>query len=242
VAHPRGDLHQQGGARDASPHRELLGQPVGAMWVGTFHGLAHRLLRAHWKEAGLPQGFQILDSDDQLRLVKRLIREMNLDDAKWPPRQAQWFINQAERRGSARRAPRPRRRSLPAPDDRDLSRLRGGVPACRKCRFRRAAAACARAVARSTRLAGHYRERFGAILVDEFQDTNSIQYAWLRLLAGDADKLFVVGDDDQSIYGWRGARVENIQDFQTHYPNRPGLCGWSRTIARPATSSRRPTR
>jgi DNA helicase-2/ATP-dependent DNA helicase PcrA len=197
---------------------ELLGQPAGAMWVGTFHGLAHRLLRAHWNEAGLPQGFQILDSDDQLRLVKRLVREMNLDDAKWPPRQAQWFINQQKDEGL-------RADHL---DD-------GGDPYQRQmiAIYRAYEAACRRAgsvdfaelLLRAHELwrdqpdlLGHYRERFGAILVDEFQDTNSIQYAWMRLLAGDADKLFVVGDDDQSIYGWRGARVENIQDFQTHYP------------------------
>ena len=195
----------------------LLGQPVGGMWVGTFHGLAHRLLRAHWQDAGLPQGFQILDSDDQQRLVKRIIREMNLDDGKWPPRQAQWFINKQKDEGL-------RAEHLD----------HGGDPYQRQmiAIYREYEAACQRAgsvdfaelLLRAHELwrdrpdvLQHYRERFGAILVDEFQDTNSIQYAWLRLLAGDSDKLFVVGDDDQSIYGWRGARVENIQDFQVHY-------------------------
>ena len=198
---------------------DLLGQPVGGMWVGTFHGLAHRLLRAHWQEAGLPQGFQILDSDDQQRLVKRIIREMNLDDSKWPPRQAQWFINKQKDEG------------LRA-DHLD----HGGDPYQRQmiAIYREYEAACQRAgsvdfaelLLRAHELwrdrpdvLAHYRERFAAILVDEFQDTNSIQYAWLRLLAGEQDRLFVVGDDDQSIYGWRGARVENIQDFQAHYPN-----------------------
>ena len=197
----------------------LLGQPVGGMWVGTFHGLAHRLLRAHWQEAGLPQGFQILDSDDQQRLVKRIIREMNLDDSKWPPRQAQWFINKQKDEGL-------RAEHLD----------HGGDPYQRQmiAIYREYEAACRRAgsvdfaelLLRAHELwrdrpdvLAHYRERFGAILVDEFQDTNSIQYAWLRLLAGSAQKLFVVGDDDQSIYGWRGARVENIQDFQSHYPD-----------------------
>jgi DNA helicase-2/ATP-dependent DNA helicase PcrA len=197
----------------------LLGQPVGGMWVGTFHGLAHRLLRAHWQEAGLPQGFQIIDSDDQQRLVRRLIRELNLDDSKWPPRQVQWFINKQKDEGL-------RAAHL---DD-------GGDPYQRQmiAIYRAYEAACQRAgsvdfaelLLRAHELwrdrpnvLAHYRERFGAMLVDEFQDTNSIQYAWLRLLAGDADRLFVVGDDDQSIYGWRGARVENIQDFQAHYPN-----------------------
>ena len=197
----------------------LLGQPVGGMWVGTFHGLAHRLLRAHWQEAGLPQGFQILDADDQQRLVKRIIREMNLDDSKWPPRQAQWFINKQKDEGL-------RAEHLD----------HGGDPYQRQmiAIYREYEAACRRAgsvdfaelLLRAHELwrdrpdvLAHYRERFGAILVDEFQDTNSIQYAWLRLLAGSAQKLFVVGDDDQSIYGWRGARVENIQDFQSHYPD-----------------------
>jgi DNA helicase II / ATP-dependent DNA helicase PcrA len=196
----------------------LLGQPVGGMWVGTFHGLAHRLLRAHWQEAGLAQGFQILDSDDQQRLVRRIIREMGLDDAKWPPRQAQWFINQQKDEGL-------RADHLDA----------GGDPYQRQmiAIYREYEAACRRAGSvdfaelllrahelwrdRADILQG-YRERFGAILVDEFQDTNSIQYAWLRLLTGDRDRLFVVGDDDQSIYGWRGARVENIRDFQRHFP------------------------
>jgi len=198
---------------------ELLGQPVGGMWVGTFHGLAHRLLRAHWQEAGLPQGFQILDSDDQFRLVKRIIRELNLDDSKWPPRQVQWFINNNKDEG------------LRA-DHLD----HGGDPYQRQmiAIYREYEAACQRAgvvdfaelLLRAHELwrdrpdiLQHYQERFGAILVDEFQDTNSIQYAWLRLLAGGRNNLFVVGDDDQSIYGWRGARVENIQDFQTHYPD-----------------------
>ncbi|MCB1790972.1 MAG: DNA helicase II, partial [Gammaproteobacteria bacterium] len=196
-----------------------LGQPVGGMWVGTFHGLAHRLLRAHWQEAGLPQGFQILDSDDQQRLVKRIVREMNLDEAKWPPRQAQWFINKQKDEG------------LRA-DHLD----HGGDPYQRQmiAIYRAYEQACQRAgsvdfaelLLRAHELwrdrpdiLQHYQQRFGAILVDEFQDTNAIQYAWLRLLAGKNDKLFVVGDDDQSIYGWRGARVENIQDFQAHHPN-----------------------
>ena len=199
----------------------LLGQPVGGMWVGTFHGLAHRLLRAHWQEAGLPQGFQILDSDDQLRLVKRILREMNIDDAKWPPRQAQWFINQQKDEGL--RA---------AHLDADGDPYRRQMIAI----YREYEAACQRGgsvdfaelLLRAHELwrdrpdvLQHYRERFQAILVDEFQDTNAIQYAWLRLLAGDKDRLFVVGDDDQSIYGWRGARVENIQDFQRHHPSAP---------------------
>jgi len=195
-----------------------LGMPMGGMWVGTFHGLAHRLLRAHWQEANLPQGFQILDSDDQFRMIKRIVRELNLDDSKWPPRQVQWFINNNKDEG--RRA-----------DHLDAA----GDPYQRQmiALYREYEQACQRAgvvdfaelLLRAHELwrdrpdvLQHYRERFSAVLVDEFQDTNSIQYAWLRMLSGEQHKLFVVGDDDQSIYGWRGARVENIQEFQTHYP------------------------
>jgi DNA helicase-2/ATP-dependent DNA helicase PcrA len=197
----------------------LLEQPVGGMWVGTFHGLAHRLLRAHWQEAGLPKNFQILNADDQQRMIKRIIREMNLDDAKWPPRQAQWFINNQKDEGH-----RPQHLS----DDGDPYRrqmikiYQAYEEACN----RTGSIDFAELLLRAHELwrdnpdvLAHYRERFAHILVDEFQDTNTIQYAWLRLLAGNDDKLFVVGDDDQSIYGWRGARVENIRDFEKHYPN-----------------------
>ncbi|WP_456376748.1 DNA helicase II [Thiolapillus sp.] len=198
---------------------ELLGFPAGGMWVGTFHGLAHRLLRAHWEEAKLPKGFQILDADDQLRMVKRVIRELNLDDAKWPPRQAQWFINEQKDEG---------RRPQHLEDSGDLWQRQmiriytGYQAACERA----GAVDFAELLLRAHELwrdrpdvLQHYQERFAHVLVDEFQDTNAIQYAWLRLLAGDRDNLFVVGDDDQSIYGWRGARVENIQDFPRHFPD-----------------------
>lgn len=197
---------------------DLLGQPLGGMWVGTFHGLAHRLLRAHWKEAGLPQSFQILDSDDQFRLIKRLLKSLDLDEARWPPRQIQWFINGKKDEGL-------RAQHL---DD-------GGDPYQRQMirLYAEYQAACERGgmvdfaelLLRAHELwrdrpdvLQHYQERFHHVLVDEFQDTNTIQYAWLRLLSGARNNLFVVGDDDQSIYGWRGARVENLQSLQSHYP------------------------
>ncbi len=196
----------------------LLGQPAGGMWVGTFHGLAHRLLRAHWQEAGLPQGFQILDSDDQFRLIRRIVREMNLDDSKWPPRQVQWFINQQKdeslRAGHLDHGGDPYQRQM-------IAIYREYEAACQRAGVVDFAELLLRAHELwrdRPDILHHYRERFGAILVDEFQDTNAIQYAWLRLLAGERDNLFVVGDDDQSIYGWRGARVENIRDFQQHFP------------------------
>jgi DNA helicase-2/ATP-dependent DNA helicase PcrA len=196
----------------------LLGQPVGGMWVGTFHGLAHRLLRAHWQEAGLPQGFQILDSDDQQRLVKRVVRELDLDEAKWPPRQAQWFINQHKDEGL-----RPQHLDDAGdPFQRQMIRI---YVAYEEARQRGGSVDFAELLLRAhelwrdrPELLANYQQRFAHILVDEFQDTNAIQYAWLRLLAGARDNLFVVGDDDQSIYGWRGARVENIRDFQQDYP------------------------
>ncbi len=197
---------------------QLLGQPVGGMWVGTFHGLAHRLLRAHWQDAGLPKAFQILDSDDQHRLIKRIIREMNLDDAKWPPRQAQWFINKQKDEG--RRA-----QHLDDGDDHHLRQMIAIYRNYQEACDRAGAVDFAELLLKAHELLRdrndilhHYRERFSHILVDEFQDTNSIQYAWLRLLSGERDNLFVVGDDDQSIYGWRGAKVENIRHFQRDYP------------------------
>ncbi|MET0067036.1 MAG: DNA helicase II [Candidatus Thiodiazotropha sp.] len=195
----------------------LLGQPLGGMWVGTFHGLAHRLLRAHWKEAGLPQSFQILDSDDQFRLIKRLLKSLDLDEARWPPRQVQWFIN--GRKDEGLRAEHM--------DD-------GGDPFQQQMIriYREYQASCERGgqvdfaelLLRAHELwrdrpdlLQHYQSRFKNVLVDEFQDTNAIQYAWLRLLSSPDNHLFVVGDDDQSIYGWRGARVENLQNFQNQH-------------------------
>jgi DNA helicase-2/ATP-dependent DNA helicase PcrA len=197
----------------------LLQQPTGGLWVGTFHGLAHRLLRAHWAEAQLPQGFQILDADDQLRLIKRLLREANLDDTRWPPRQVQRFINRNKDEGlrpqhlDAGRDPY-QQQMISLYDSYEAACQRAGVVDFAELLLR------AHELWRDhADILQHYRQRFGAVLVDEFQDTNAVQYAWLRLLAGTDDKLFVVGDDDQSIYGWRGAKVENIQAFQTHYPH-----------------------
>ncbi|TBV04394.1 DNA helicase II [Phytopseudomonas dryadis] len=198
---------------------EVLGQSPAGMWVGTFHGLAHRLLRAHWQEAGLAENFQILDSDDQQRLVKRVIRELGLDEQRWPPRQAQWFINGQKDEGI-------RPQGIQASGDLFLATMRGIYEAYE--------AACARAGVidfselllraldlwrNNDGLLKHYQKRFRHILVDEFQDTNAVQYAWLRLLARGGDSLMVVGDDDQSIYGWRGAKIENIQQFCDDFPN-----------------------
>jgi len=196
----------------------ILGLPVGGMWVGTFHGLAHRFLRAHWQDAGLPQQFQILDSDDQLRLVKRTLKALELDESRWPPRQVQGFINKQKDEGL-----RPQhiddagdfylRRMTEVYREYEAACARGGMVDFAELLLR------AHELLRDRPdILHHYRERFRHILVDEFQDTNAIQYAWLRLLSQGRDNLFLVGDDDQSIYGWRGAKVENIHSVQRDCP------------------------
>ena len=191
----------------------MLGRPVGGMWVGTFHGLAHRLLRAHWRDAGLREDFQILDSDDQLRCIRRVLRDLDLDEQRWPPRQAQGFIN-------ARKDEGLRAEHLEEQSDWLMERMRSIYSAYQEMCERTGVVDFAELLLRCHELfrdrddvLAHYRERFRHVLVDEFQDTNTIQYAWLRLLAGSEGSLCCVGDDDQSVYGWRGARIENIQQF-----------------------------
>jgi DNA helicase-2/ATP-dependent DNA helicase PcrA len=195
----------------------LLGVSTRGMWVGTFHGLSHRLLRTHWREAGLPEAFQILDSDDQYRLVRRVLRGLELDEARWPPRQTQWFINARKDEGL-----RPHQlEDTGDPISRQLVRIYSAYEgACQRAGLIDFAELLLRSLEllrNDAQLLAHYRERFRHILVDEFQDTNAIQYAWLRLLAGDKIPIFAVGDDDQSIYGWRGAKIENIQSFSRDY-------------------------
>ena len=197
----------------------LMGAPLRGMWVGTFHGLAHRLLRAHWQDAKLNQNFQILDGDDQLRLVKRVIASLNLDEKKWPARQAVWFINAQKDEGL-----RPHhiedygdlyiKTHLQIYAAYEAACERGGMVDFAELLLR-----AHELWLHNPRLLAHYQQRFSQLLVDEFQDTNTIQYAWLRLLAGDRNNLLVVGDDDQSIYGWRGAKIENIQKFATDFPS-----------------------
>ena len=197
----------------------LLEMPVRGMWVGTFHGIAHRLLRTHWQEAKLPQNFQILDGDDQLRLVKRIIANLDLDEKKWPARQAVYFINGQKDEGL-----RPHN----IEDFGDLylkthlEIYRAYEDACQRGGMVDFAELLLRAHElwlNNPELLSHYQRRFQHLLVDEFQDTNTIQYAWIRVLAGGKDNILVVGDDDQSIYGWRGAKIENIQKFTSDFPN-----------------------
>ncbi|RLT95047.1 DNA helicase II [Ketobacter sp.] len=191
----------------------LLRAPSGSMWVGTFHGLAHRLLRMHWEEARLPQNFQILDSEDQLRLVKRVMRQLELDESRWPPKQAQAFINSNKDEGL---------RPDHIDDYGDLYQktlvtvYRQYQEACERGGMVDFAELLLRSHElwlQQPQLLAHYQRRFRHILVDEFQDTNRIQYAWLQMLAGNTVPITIVGDDDQSIYGWRGARIENIRSF-----------------------------
>lgn len=197
----------------------MLQISVGSMWVGTFHSLAHRLLRAHFRDVNLPQGFQILDAEDQLRLIKRIHKNLNLDEAKWPPKQSQWFINYQKEEGR-----RPRHIQ---PDGRQYTDIMIRVyqayeEACHASGLVDFAELLLRSYElwqQRPDLLQHYRERFVHILVDEFQDTNSIQYDWLKLLAGPQNCVMIVGDDDQSIYSWRGARVENLQRFSRDFAN-----------------------
>ncbi|HBZ16390.1 DNA helicase II [Pantoea sp. NPDC088449] len=197
---------------------QLIGTSQGGMWIGTFHGLAHRLLRAHHLDAGLPQDFQILDSDDQLRLLKRLIKAMNLDEKQWPARQGMWYINGKKDEGL-----RPKHiESYGNPVEQTWLRIyQAYQEACDRAGLVDFAELLLRAHElwlNKPHILNHYRERFSNVLVDEFQDTNNIQYAWIRMLAGDTGRVIIVGDDDQSIYGWRGAQVENIQRFLQDFP------------------------
>ncbi|MGV8002010.1 DNA helicase II [Photorhabdus temperata subsp. temperata] len=191
----------------------LIGTSQGGMWIGTFHGLAHRLLRAHHLDANLPQDFQILDSEDQHRLLKRIIKAMNLDDKQWPARQGMWYINGKKDEGL-----RPQHiESYGNPVEATWQKIyQAYQEACDRAGLVDFAELLLRAHElwlNKPQILQHYRGRFTNILVDEFQDTNSIQYAWIHLLAGETGKVMIVGDDDQSIYGWRGAQVENIQRF-----------------------------
>ena len=196
----------------------LLGIPGGAMWIGTFHGLAHRLLRLHWREAGLPQSFQILDSEDQARILRKVLKALDLDEARWVPREIQWFINAQKDEGL-----RPKHlRDDGDPTRRQLIRIyQAYEEACQRAGVVDFAELLLRAYEFWRDNPGalqHYRSRFRHVLVDEFQDTNAIQYKWLMLLAGPDGQPFVVGDDDQSIYRWRGPRVENLNQFRRDYP------------------------
>ena len=196
----------------------MLGTSVAGMWVGTFHGLAHRLLRQHWREAGLPQTFQILDAEDQRRVIKRVLRGLELDEDRWPARQMQGFINARKEEGLRPggiedRGDATHRQMVRVYAAYESACVRGGLVDFPELLLR-----AYELLSGNADLLAHYRQRFRHILVDEFQDTNYLQYAWLRLLAGTSARVTAVGDDDQSIYSWRGARVENLQSFTRDFP------------------------
>ncbi|MCW9718179.1 DNA helicase II [Avibacterium sp. 21-599] len=194
-------------------------QRIMGMWTGTFHSIAHRLLRAHYADAGLPQDFQILDSDDQQRLIKRLIKLHNIDEKAYPPKQACWYINNKKEEGL-----RPHQL-----DDEGDIQERTWIKiyqiyqdACDRAGLLDFSELLLRAYElwlKKPLILQRYQQRFSHILVDEFQDTNKIQYAWIKLLVGETGKIMIVGDDDQSIYGWRGAQVENIHRFLEDFHN-----------------------
>lgn len=198
---------------------ERLGSAARHLWVGTFHNLAHRLLKQHWRDANLPEQFQILDSDDQLRLIKRVMKTLEIDEGRWPAKQTQWFIGGQKDEGK-------RASYLQRTGDLHTDTLIKIYTAYEDACQRGGLVDFGELLLRShelwlnkPELLAHYQQRFRFLLVDEFQDTNTIQYAWLRVLAGDQAFITAVGDDDQSIYGWRGAQIENIQRYSQHFSN-----------------------
>ncbi|MCW3172887.1 DNA helicase II [Shewanella subflava] len=197
---------------------KVVGSNMGRMWIGTFHGLAHRILRTHFQDANLPQSFQIIDSDDQLRLLKRILKSLNLDDKQYPPRQAQAYINGKKDQGL-----RPKHIDAGGfPVEQNLLNIyKIYQESCDRAGLVDFAEILLRAHElwlNKPHILAHYQDRFRHILVDEFQDTNAIQYAWIRILAGNSANVMIVGDDDQSIYGWRGAQIENLHRFLKDFP------------------------
>lgn len=197
----------------------LLAAAVQGMWFGTFHGLCYRLLRRHWQEAGLVQGFQLMDAQDQRRLIKRILQDLRLDEARWQPKRVQWFIEQHKDQGV-------RAQDVQDQDDKihgQLTRIYAEYErVCARSGLIDFSELLLRAIEMlrdNNGLRQMYHERFRAILVDEFQDTNRLQYAWIRTLASADTSVFIVGDDDQSIYSWRGACSGNIQDFSRDFPD-----------------------
>jgi DNA helicase-2/ATP-dependent DNA helicase PcrA len=194
----------------------MLPVNVRGMWIGTFHGLCNRFLRAHWKMANLPQAFQILDTQDQLSAVKRLVKQHHIDDERFPPKQLQWFIAGCKEDGQ-----RPKDVQVRDPETRQKVEIyqlyedqcqREGVVDFGELMLR-----SYELLRDNDALREHYQHRFSHILIDEFQDTNRLQYAWIKLLSGPSSSVLAVGDDDQSIYAFRGARVGNMADFVREY-------------------------
>ena len=192
---------------------DICPQHIGSMWIGTFHGIAHRLLRLHYQEADLPEHFQIIDGDDQQKMVKRIIKSLELDEKYYPAKELQWYINDKKDEGLRAKHVDP---GYSIQEKQRLQVYQAYEAACQLAGLVDFAELLLRAhelLLNNAALLKHYQERFRHVLVDEFQDTNKLQYAWLTLLTDNNNFLTIVGDDDQSIYGWRGADIENIQRF-----------------------------
>ena len=200
---------------------KLVGVPTRGMWVGTFHGLAHRLLRAHWQEAGLPQAFQVLDSDDQYRIIRRVLKSLDLDESRWPPRQSQWYIN--ARKDEGQRPQHIEHKGDPY-QRQQIAIYQAYEELCQRSGLVDFAELLLRAHElwlQHPELLAHYQQRFQHILVDEFQDINPIQSEILKILVNnqkEGTSFWVCGDDWQSIYAFTGASVSNILNFRDMFP------------------------
>lgn len=196
----------------------MLGPCAKAMWVGTFHNLCHRLLRTHWRQAGLPETFQIMDSDDQYRLIRRLINLLNLDEDRFPPKEAQWFINAQKDEGLESHEVSSYNNSVQQQWVKIYAAYEENCRRSGLVDFADLLLKVNKLWQRHPDILAHYQQRFRYLLVDEFQDTNAMQYSWVRQLVGPQNFITIVGDDDQSIYGWRGAQVENLEHFRRDFP------------------------
>ncbi|PLK58641.1 DNA helicase II [Candidatus Palibaumannia cicadellinicola] len=207
----------------ATEMRNRIKQVVGlhscGMWIGTFHSLAYRFLRVHYIDANLPQEFQIIDNEDQQRLLKRLIRYLNLDEKKWPPRQAMWYINAKKDEGLRPQNIDNYGNPLEATWHRIYELYQDACDRTGLVDFAELIPRTYEMLTNNHKIMHYYQKRFNHILIDEFQDTNLIQYYWIRILAGHQGHVTIVGDDDQSIYGWRGAQVDNMQRFLNDFPS-----------------------
>jgi len=195
----------------------ILRRPIPNMWVGTFHGLAHRLLRLHHDKANLSSQFQILDSQDQFRIIKRLMKENQVDESKYPVKQIQWFINSQKDEGLRPQDIDPGYNFFIKKSVEIYTLYEAHCQRNDLIDFAELLLRSYELLKNNEDLLNHFKSRFSHILIDEFQDTNKIQYNWIKQLYSGSNHLFCVGDDDQSIYGWRGARVENIQKLETDF-------------------------
>ncbi len=199
--------------------QELIEQPLHGMWLGTFHSLSHRMLRLHYHEANLQENFQILDQDDQLRQIKKISKELQLDEQQWPARKTQYFINQCKEQGKRSSEIQPSH--MPATPEPLYKIYKSYEDTCHKnslVDFTELLLRSLELLQNNPEIKMRYQERFKAILIDEFQDTNTLQYQWLKALTAPHTQVMAVGDDDQSIYSWRGAQVSHMHQFTQDFP------------------------